>query len=208
MVESFGTAGVTPDRAVAILGDAAFIDMADWGIVERSWEDRDLFGYVYGGGCSTVSFESAEGVAMRQLWVHRQALLRVKQLRMHWAEGLRLGWGLVVCGQGDNPWIRRVGLGFPWVLMRLFGQSRLVVVRVVFGYRVVRQPSWQSAFSPCCSSRNRVVRNWAKSSISRRARIRSRCSEYARLAACCHTEQKDGEFENMPRQFSGRGKRE
>ena len=46
MVESLGRRVVTPDRAVAVLGDSAFIDTADWGIVERSWEDRDLFGYV------------------------------------------------------------------------------------------------------------------------------------------------------------------
>jgi len=103
-----GTAGVTADRAVAILGDSAFIKLDDWAVVEKSWEDRELFGYVYGGSCSTVSFESAEGKAMRRLWAHRQALVRVRQLRMHWAEGLRLGWGLVVCGLGDSRWVRRV----------------------------------------------------------------------------------------------------
>ena len=26
---------------------------------------------------------------------------------MQWAEGLRLGWGLGVCGLGDGVWVRR-----------------------------------------------------------------------------------------------------
>ena len=103
-----GTPGVKANRAIDVLGDAGFVESDDWGIVKRSWEDRDLFGYLYGSVCPTEAFDSKLVTGMRRLGLHQQALIQVRQLRMQWAEGLRLGWGLVVCGLDDSPWVRRV----------------------------------------------------------------------------------------------------
>ena len=66
-------------RTMELLGDDGFVGTDDWGLVVRSWDDQELFGYVCGGGATAAAFGTAVGgVAMRRGWAHRQASGRVK----------------------------------------------------------------------------------------------------------------------------------